>query len=156
MVARLPTRRQHVWPAAGDAPYVATPEERANYYSAALEAMIEGYDYDNSETATRLAMVCLYTYAGTVLLFLVWSLWSGITSTAWDNVLELVVLALKSPPTAEGAGRLVGVSAGVTSTGPLRQRYVMAVEGSGITQAAMQGQGSLPKEKRVKFNQVYI
>ncbi|KAK1834637.1 hypothetical protein QBC39DRAFT_20157 [Podospora conica] len=141
---------------AGENAYLATTEEQANYFSVELEAGIEGYGYDNSETATQLAMACLYAYAGIVLLFLVWSLWSGITSTSWDTVLELVVMALKSPPTAEGAGRLAGVSAGVTSTGPLRQRYVMAVEGSGITLAAMQGQGSLPKEKRVKVNQVYI
>ena len=55
-----------------------------------------GYGYGNPSTSVRLALVVITTYCMVTSGYMVYLLTTGLTSTAWNSPIELVVLALQS------------------------------------------------------------
>lgn len=62
-----------------------------------VQWMKQGYGYNTSSTGVRLSLVVLGIYCLTATCRVVQLLVSGITSTAWNSAIELLVLASRSP-----------------------------------------------------------
>lgn len=134
----------------GDA-FNVTEEQKQQFFGVEMEAYIEGYGYGRDDVAILLSMACMCVYAVAVLIFVVWSMASGVTSTSWDTIVELIAIALKSNPPPRG--KLDGVSAGIMTTQPLRQRYCMSADDDSITLMAVDEE--IEQEMRVKPNRAY-
>lgn len=61
--------------------------------------MLYGWMYTTRETTTRLSIIVMFTYCILVSAHVLYSLISGISSTAWDSFAEFVALAMNSSPT---------------------------------------------------------
>ena len=55
-----------------------------------------GFGYGNPSTSVRLALAVITTYCIVISGYMVYLLFTGLTSTAWNSAIELVVLALQS------------------------------------------------------------
>lgn len=132
-------------------PYVA-PANLTEAYSFRMNTDIYGYAYTSQNSGMRTSMIILLAYLPVIVLFLLWSLAAGITSTSWDSLSELLVLALKSrPPPPEVTA---GSSAGISSLRPLKERYWIAEDGEQLVFKLASG-GKCPPEERVKVNVAY-
>ncbi|KAK3384862.1 hypothetical protein B0H63DRAFT_172515 [Podospora didyma] len=137
----------------GGEAFAITEKQKGEYFSLEMEAWAEGYGYGRSDLTILLSMACLGVYAVSVLVFVVWSVSSGITSTSWDTVLELVAIALKSPPPAKG--KMEGVSAGIMTAQPLRQRYCMSADEDAETIRLVAVDEELDEGSWVRPNKAY-
>jgi hypothetical protein len=63
-----------------------------------METSVDGYSYLISGFAVYFAAASLFLYVMLALLHVLWILWTRRTSTAWDHISELVVLAQNSRP----------------------------------------------------------
>jgi len=135
----------------GGEAFNVSEEEKRRFFGVEMEAYVEGYGYGRDDVAILLSMACMCVYAVAVVIFVVWSVASGVTSTSWDTIVELIAIALKSqpPPTS----KLDGVSAGIMTTQPLRQRYCMSADDDTI--ALMAVDEELEQEMRVRPNKAY-
>ena len=64
-----------------------------------IKNYIFGWSYTADGTTTKLSLVVMFTYCILVLAHIIYSAISGVSSTAWDSVAELVALAMNSSPT---------------------------------------------------------
>lgn len=64
-----------------------------------LESLVYGWQYSAREITTKLAIAVMLTYCILVVAHLIYSAISGVSSTAWVSVSELVALAMNSSPT---------------------------------------------------------
>lgn len=64
-----------------------------------IENSIYGWRYTSQEITTKLAIAVMLTYCILVLAHLIYSAISGVSSTAWDSVAEMIALAMNSSPT---------------------------------------------------------
>lgn len=99
-------------------------------YPVQLELDHYGYGYAIRNKATRFAFAMLALYVIIVCLHVIYILVAVITSryyggSCWENVGDLIALAVNSPPTH----MLYGTSAGVASTGTWK--HMVKVRGSG-------------------------
>ncbi|KAF6821902.1 hypothetical protein CPLU01_12350 [Colletotrichum plurivorum] len=138
----------------------AVPGDRENgnldaYYRVRVDADVFGYAYTSRLSGMSTSMIILLAYLPIVGAFLVWSLATGITSTSWDSVSELLLLALKSPP--PGRAATAGTSAGITELAPLRERYWVAKDAGGGNELAFKlaSGGDCPADQRVEVNKSY-
>jgi hypothetical protein len=145
----LPQGSQQFGP--GGNAYNVSDEDQQTYFNTPLEAWIVGYAYAHNDTTIMVSMTCLYVYAAVATLFMLWSIVSGVTSTSWNSVSELLALALKSP--SPGKDELSGVSGGVLSTEPLKQRYCLLAKEDEVQLVGIHGE--LPVKNRVQPNKVY-
>ena len=63
-----------------------------------IKNSVLGWTYTAQETTTKLAITVMLTYCALVLAHIIYSTISGVSSTAWDSVAELVALAMNSSP----------------------------------------------------------
>lgn len=75
------------------------------------EIFIEGWAYNLQGKATKLSCIILAAYAALALLHISFTIWTGMSSQAWDTVAEIIALAMQSRPT----DALQNTSAGITT-----------------------------------------
>lgn len=64
-----------------------------------IENSVYGWLYAANETTTILALTVMLAYCALVLGHIIYSAFSGVSSTAWDSTTELVALTMNSSPT---------------------------------------------------------
>lgn len=64
-----------------------------------IENSVYGWLYSASETTTKLAITVMLAYCVLVLGHIIYSILSGISSSAWDSTAEFVALTMNSSPT---------------------------------------------------------
>lgn len=69
-----------------------------------------GWIYTARDTTTKLAIAVMFTYCVLVLAHVIYSAISGVSSTAWDSVAELVALAMNSSPTETLQNTCAGIT----------------------------------------------
>lgn len=62
---------------------------------------ISGLSYKADNPATRLALALLFTYTAMALAHIIWTVWTSYSYSTWEDVTELMILAMNSPPAAE-------------------------------------------------------
>jgi hypothetical protein len=75
---------------------VAYPSESTGLTKVQLEFFGTGTGYCTNTIPEIFAAFILFLYCAYALSYLIWSIWSGLSSNSWDSVAELVALALNS------------------------------------------------------------
>lgn len=75
-----------------------------------IENLVWGWKYTAEEATTKLAIAVMFTYCILVLGHVIYSAISGVSSTAWDSVSELVALAMNSTPTKALQNTCAGIT----------------------------------------------
>ncbi|MCJ1402849.1 hypothetical protein MMC11_006070 [Xylographa trunciseda] len=83
---------------------------RPNKTKFTFKVTINGYGFDSRPATTKFAIVILIIYCIFVFVHIVFAAPSGISSTSWDSVSEVTVLAVQSPPTPLLANTSAGIS----------------------------------------------
>ncbi|KAH7147859.1 hypothetical protein DER46DRAFT_514185 [Fusarium sp. MPI-SDFR-AT-0072] len=78
----------------GGSPYAVSDEDKARLFSAEMETWVTGFAFADNSLTMRGAMAVFYVYALLVTAYSIWSIWSGITSSSWESVPDLLALAL--------------------------------------------------------------
>lgn len=81
----------------GDA-YDINPPANAEWSSSHLSVSVVGYAYSSDGATSKLACGILLFHVLLAFLHTIYSLKSGLSSSSWDSVAELVALAMNSTP----------------------------------------------------------
>ncbi|KAH7149832.1 hypothetical protein B0J13DRAFT_498636 [Dactylonectria estremocensis] len=127
----------------GGNPYAVTEEEQATYYGTEMETFITGFAFADNSLTIRSAMAVFYVYIFFVLAFSIWSIWTGVTSSSWESVPELLALSL----TGQDNGKVLDEDAF------MKENYCITAEGNKLRLRTVHG--PLPVEDRVKPNETY-
>lgn len=130
----------------GGSPYDVSDEDKANYFGMEMETWITGYAFADNSLTMRAAMAVFYVYVFVVVVFSAWSIWTGITSSSWESVPELLSLALADQASSSKAGMR-------DPDDFMKENYCIATEGS--TLRLRSTHGTVPIENRVKPNESY-
>lgn len=74
-----------------------------------VQYTVEGYGYGPNILAVKLSLAVLFAYCLVTLAHIAYSIWTGVSSSSWDSLPEIVALAIDSP----AAGELNNTGAGV-------------------------------------------
>lgn len=107
------------------------PTESEDWVKLRVFSMVEGYAYNTTDTAPKIAIWILLTYCLFVILHIIYADISGISSTSWDSIAEVTALAVNSTPTTA----LRNTCAGITELNlfklPVRVLAMRDAEGNG-------------------------
>ncbi|KAH7128903.1 hypothetical protein EDB81DRAFT_906601 [Dactylonectria macrodidyma] len=131
--------------------YDVTDAEKEGSVSYHLKVYAGGYGYYLVDGSSVGGLAILWLYVVVISPFIVWSVYTGTTSTSWDSMGEMLALAMKSPIPPES--QLVGTSAGISSFVPLRERYYLRDSDGRLILRSKQDRASTDQE--VKVNTVY-
>ncbi len=92
-----------------DAILPAPPSADSNYVTLRMRVEVFGYAWYASGYSDYLAIVVVLIYMRNALTHTIWVVATGVTSSSWDTVTELLTLALQSP----GSEALKGSGAGI-------------------------------------------
>ncbi|KAL9116591.1 MAG: hypothetical protein Q9187_006883 [Circinaria calcarea] len=126
-----------------------------------IEHSLDGWSYNIQDTAPKLALVVMLVYCIIASSHILYSLISGISSTAWDSTAEVVALAMNSSPTTHLQNTCAGIVGVKTFRTPVR---ILAAESNGAKQeghlelvfghAEEQGTGWSGMETNVEYGRV--
>ena len=117
-----------------------------------IKASITGWAYSTEGTASKLALVVMLTYCTIALIHIFYSGISGLSSTAWDSIGEVVVLAMNSSPTAH----LQNTCAGIIGTKVFKTNVrVLATKGDHLELVFGDNAQKNSHMKEVEANQEY-
>ena len=85
-----------------------------------IEHSLDGWSYNIQDTARKLALVVMLVYCIIAFSHILYSLVSGISSTAWDSTAEVVALAMNSSPTDHLQNTCAGIIGVKTFRTPVR------------------------------------
>lgn len=94
-----------------------------------LEHSVGGWAYTIQGNATKLSVTVMMTYCVLAFAHIIYLGMSGISSTAWDSIAEIVALAMNSSPTKHLQNTCAGVLGIKTFQTPVR--IMVTNEGSG-------------------------
>lgn len=92
-------------------------------YELIIYTTVDGLAYTTNGVPTKIALVIVSIYALYISMFMVGTVVNGRSSSSWDSVAKLVVLAMQSRP----SGRLEGTSAGIEGMGIFREPISVGV-----------------------------
>ncbi|KAG4263157.1 hypothetical protein FPRO03_10520 [Fusarium proliferatum] len=132
----------------GGSPYAVSDDDKARFFSAEMETWVTGFAFADNSLTMRGAMAVFYVYALLVMAYSIWSIWSGITSSSWESVPDLLALALAD----RGSG---SDSEGFSKGSPdiMKESFCISADGSTLRLRATHG--LVPPENRVKANEAY-
>ncbi|KAF7546527.1 hypothetical protein G7Z17_g8366 [Cylindrodendrum hubeiense] len=130
----------------GGNPYAITTEDQAKYFGTEMETWLTGYAFADNSLTMLGAMGVFYVYVAFVVAFSIWSIWTGITSSSWESVPELLALSLTEQDAAQKMRSL-------DEDAFMKENYCIAVEDNQLRLRTTQG--SVPMENRVKPNEFY-
>ena len=119
-----------------------------------VQHFVHGYGYDTSDTAVKLSLAVLATYALIVLIQLVYSLVRGRVGTSWDSIGEVVMLSLNSGrPT-----HMQGTSVGVETTGTFGKMMNVRINKSNSAEIVFDDDPNVEKAAfaQVEANKKYL
>ncbi|SCO76163.1 uncharacterized protein FRV6_00375 [Fusarium oxysporum] len=132
----------------GGSPYAVSDDDKARFFSAEMETWVTGFAFADNSLTMRGAMAVFYVYALLVIAYSIWSIWSGITSSSWESVPDLLALALAD----RGSGsEPEGFSKG--SPDIMKENFCISADGNTLRLRATHG--LVPPENRVKANEAY-
>ncbi|KAG8672476.1 hypothetical protein FPOAC2_05868 [Fusarium poae] len=133
---------------AGGSPYAVSDEEKKRFFGTEMETWVTGFAFADNSLTMRGAMAVFYVYALLVIAYSMWSIWSGITSSSWESVPDLLALAL-----ADRESRLNSANLSSGSLDIMKENFCISVDGSTLRLGSTNG--LVAPENRVKPNEVY-
>lgn len=127
------------------------PSNLSNFVTFNVSGDVYGYAYSHDNQVTYLSMIILFLYLPIGVGIMAWTIFSGISSSSWETLSELLILALKSSPPPKEL--TVGTSTGFSSLQPLRERYCVVVKENKLELKVFDG--DVPIEERVETNVAY-
>ena len=85
-----------------------------------IENKVYGWLYTASQTTTKLAIAVMLAYCALVLGHVIYSIVSGVSSTAWDSTAEFVALTMNSSPTEILQNTCAGIIGSTALKTPVR------------------------------------
>ncbi|KAL9618555.1 MAG: hypothetical protein Q9160_006739 [Pyrenula sp. 1 TL-2023] len=98
-----------------------------------LEYFIQGFGYGPNVLAVQISLVILVLYCTVTIAHILYSIWTGNSSSAWDSISELVALAINSRPAEE----MQNMCAGINSAKVFGQRVRIAPTGGAFQVASV-------------------
>jgi hypothetical protein len=132
----------------GGSPYAIPEEDKKRFFRTEMETWVTGFAFADNSLTMRGAMAVFYVYALLVIAYTVWSIWSGITSSSWESVPDLLALALADPKSRPDVTNLEGESRHV-----MRENFCISADGSILRLRATKA--LIPPENRVMPNVAY-
>ncbi|KAI3580111.1 hypothetical protein IWW34DRAFT_620935 [Fusarium oxysporum f. sp. albedinis] len=118
----------------GGSPYAVSDEDKARLFSAEMETWVTGFAFADNSLTMRGAMAVFYVYALLVIAYSIWSIWSGITSSSWESVPDLLALALAD---RESGSESEGFSKG--SPDIMKENFCISADGNTLRLRATHG-----------------
>jgi hypothetical protein len=87
-----------------------------------LRYTVSGFGYGPNVTTVRISLIILFIYCALTIAHIAWSLGTGVSSSAWDSISEIVALAINSRPAHE----LQNTCAGIRSTQVFKKKVRVA------------------------------
>ncbi|KAF4459801.1 hypothetical protein FALBO_13444 [Fusarium albosuccineum] len=135
----------------GGSPYAVSAEDQARFYKTELETWVTGFAFADNSLTMRRAMAVFYVYALLVIVYSVWSICSGITSSSWESVPDLLALALADKRETETRGGFNVDDEGGADI--MKESYCISADGHTLRLRA--AHAAIPPESRVKPNEAY-
>ncbi|KAM0541613.1 hypothetical protein ACHAPJ_013160 [Fusarium lateritium] len=132
----------------GGSPYSVSDENKEHFFKTEMETWVTGFAFADNSLTMRGAMGVFYVYALLVIAYSIWSIWSGITSSSWESVPDLLALALADRRSGEGSK-----SSEMGSPDIMKESFCISADGSTLRLRATHG--LVPPENRVKPNEAY-
>ena len=66
-----------------------------------LQYTVPGFSYGANNSTVQISLVILFFYCTVTIFHIVWSIGTGVSSSAWDSISEIVALAINSRPAYE-------------------------------------------------------
>ncbi|KAL8786730.1 MAG: hypothetical protein Q9195_008105 [Heterodermia aff. obscurata] len=107
------------------------PEESVNWTRFHVESTLEGHAYNTINTPPKIAIAVLSLYCLLALGHVFYAGITGISSSCWDSMAEVTVLAMNSTPTAALRNTCAGISELSIFKLPIRILVKNDVEGEG-------------------------
>ncbi|RGP76742.1 hypothetical protein FLONG3_5182 [Fusarium longipes] len=126
----------------GASPYAVSDEEKERFLKTEMETWVTGFAFADNSLTMRGAMAVFYVYALLVIAYSIWSIWSGITSSSWESVPDLLALALADKSSGSDCGGSLDV---------MKENFCISADGSTLRLRATSGL-VLP-ENRVRPNE---
>lgn len=132
----------------GGSPYAVSKEDTERFFKTEMETWVTGFAFADNSLTMRGAMAVFYVYALLVIAYSIWSIWSGITSSSWESVPDLLALALADPKSRPDKPNLEGRGASV-----MRENFCISADGS--TLRLRETNELVPPGNRVMPNRFY-
>jgi hypothetical protein len=132
----------------GGNPYAVSDEDKERFFRTELETWVTGFAFADNSLTMRGAMAVFYVYALLVVAYSIWSIWSGITSSSWESVPDLLALALADQKPGPDSANLSGGSLDV-----MKENFCISADGSTLRLRA--ANALVLPENRVRPNEVY-
>lgn len=87
-----------------------------------VKIFVSSFGYGPNILAVRISLVILFLYCAVVIAHIIYSIWTGIHSSAWDSISEMIALAINSRPAEE----LQNTCAGIETTNVYEHRVRIA------------------------------
>ena len=126
----------------------SSKENTERFFKTEMETWVTGFAFADNSLTMRGAMAVFYVYALLVIAYSIWSIWSGITSSSWESVPDLLALALADPNSRPDKPNLEGRGASV-----MRENFCISADGSTLRLRATNG--LVPPGNRVMPNRAY-
>ncbi len=118
-----------------------------------LRAQVKGYAYAiNEQTSIQFSLAILICYIVIATLHLIWLLGTGLISTSWDTMNEVITIALTSQP-PPSLYVLQNTSAGISTIKTLKCPVRIIESGDGLELSLRDERIRI--SKRVKYNKTY-
>ncbi|KAL8692361.1 MAG: hypothetical protein Q9218_002612 [Villophora microphyllina] len=86
------------------------PVRSKNWVRLRVDSSVEGYAFSTEGFAPKLTAAVLLIYCALVVAHFCYATISGVSSTSWDSIAELVVLAVNSSPTTQLRNTCAGIT----------------------------------------------
>lgn len=90
--------------------FTVDPIESKNWVKFHVESTVEGYAYNTSGAASKVAICFLVLYCVVAMTHTLYAVVSGISSTCWESIGEVTALAMNSTPTTILRNTCAGIS----------------------------------------------
>ncbi|SLM34400.1 hypothetical protein LPUS_03154 [Lasallia pustulata] len=90
--------------------FIVDPIESKDWVKLPVESGLQGYAYNTTGTAPKIAIAFLLTYCLFALSHILYAGFSGISSTSWDSIAEVTALAMNSTPTTALRNTCAGIT----------------------------------------------
>ncbi|RFN53312.1 hypothetical protein FIE12Z_2462 [Fusarium flagelliforme] len=130
----------------GGSPYAVSNEDKERFFKTEMETWVTGFAFADNSLTMRGAMAVFYVYALLVIAYSIWSIWSGITSSSWESVPDLLALALADTKSGSDVTNSEGGGVGV-----MEKNFCISADGSTLRLRATNGMippGDRPGETR--------
>ena len=111
--------------------FIVDPNESHNWAKFHVESSVESYRYSSRGRLPKFAITVLLIYCLMAILHIVYAGTSGISSTSWDSIGEVIALAMNSTPTTKLRNTCAGITDPFIYKLPVRIMTRQDAEGEG-------------------------